>query len=327
MLFSCVEAINAEYVLFDGDKLNITKSINPKAGLICYDFLNLKNFDGFAYDVKVIHKLLGHKFLNFEELISLFCDKEKIDIYIGLRNCIAANIKSYKIAKIDISKFGICETISEDLVKRFYSIRLSLIQDLYTKAYSNNNFDSVMCFYEHFFRFMKTIKKVQERPIRIKLENILDKTNNWFNFIEEHTREGYAKLDFDIVGTKNGRLAHKKKTFNIFTLPKEFRKAIVADEDCVICHIDYVAFQPRIAIFLSDNKSLKEKVEQIDDLYSIFEGARDENKIALISWMYSGNAQNEQFNNKLSAILQLRQTIYSEALKHGSVKNIHERPL
>ena len=65
MLVDCAESVNSEYALFNGLDLEFTESTENKKSFICYDFFNLRNCDNFAYDVKVIHRLLGRKSLVF----------------------------------------------------------------------------------------------------------------------------------------------------------------------------------------------------------------------------------------------------------------------
>lgn len=327
---SYVDYINGIFVTKTGENelnfllLDNLGSINKEK--VCYDFFKFDGFDDFCVDLKVIFGLLGYKFEDLQELLSLF----NIDVkkYTELFNKVVSHLQSYGVTKIDVANISILHLMDESLVKSFYEEKLLLIEGLHQIAKSDNCFERLMKFYSgHLFEFMKCIKDLQAKPIKVDLSAI-QKDDNHFNSIKRSvTNDGYAKLSFDIAKSKNGRLSTRRGSFNIFTLSKDLRKCIVAEEGFSLCHIDYVSFQPRIAIFLCDDEQFKNKFKNVSDLYSEFNGDRSDNKLALISWLFS-NQPNEQFDKKMSSILTLRETIYNNnKLNNSRMENIYGRPL
>lgn len=93
-----------------------------------------------------------------------------------------------------------------------------------------------------------------------------------------------------------------------------------------IMQADFKSFQPRLAIFCTTDEAFKSKFKNIEDIYSVFPGDREENKLAFISWMFS-NRKDAVFDKEAEAILSLRSQLYSMSNKDGFLFNKFNRPI
>jgi len=217
---------------------------------VCFDYLNLlKNFgDKFnnVCDIKTIYQLKGLKFDNLIDLSRCVLGQDRIQKYVEVSDKVLAHINSYKIAKIDYRKFGEEALLPPSLLAALYSERATVIMDLYRKFYDNKScgYDCKIEEYysKHFVGSIKSLHEISLEPINIDLESIKDDNSHQAKSIRRNTIENKLKLEFNPVGAKTGRLAFKRKTANIYGLPRETRSCIAASEDCKIVQLDFKSF-------------------------------------------------------------------------------------
>lgn len=261
---------------------------------VLYDLAETTQLPEFAYDVKILYQLLGHKFSSFEELCRQCFDGETYEPHNKQIKLIRAHLRSYHECKININQRPFEDIIPQRVLADYSDTRKQLIDKLYYR-FTN---DDVLAFYHLFFP-------------RIKVLHNISKSLN---------------LKFNFVGSKNGRLTCKRKTFNPYSLPKKERSCIKARPGYHICEYDLKSSQPRVAIFSTFDSAFKERFRQVDDIYACFPGDRQHNKIAFLKWMY-GSEGSAQFDNLAKPIKELRSTISFDAHKCGIIHNRFRRPL
>ena len=299
---------------------------NSENVVICYDVLKLfpyVNDDIFCKDIKVIYELLGYKFENFIDLSLKAIGRQKTQEYINLSEKLNAHIKSYECCKINICQYSIFNLFPEKLIVDFYKQRALICGQLYVKALKNLE---VFDFYKSFYPILKTFHVISKSPISVNLEAIKKETNHFADLFRKKCKDGQCYLKFHPVGAKTGRVSFQKGSVNPYIIPKDLRKAIVSPYDFKLIQIDFKSFQPRLAIFSTEDKSFKKKFDGIEDIYSVFAGDREKNKISFISWMFSNN-RNELFEKEAKAIMELRNSLHCQAIKSRILVNKFGRPL
>lgn len=297
---------SSEFFLFnliDGTIVRKTKKDNiDEKELYGFNLYKLYNFFGqnipYIKDLQSLNGLQLNKIDSVEELF------EK-DISEGFERCkqkINAYIKSFTVCKIPTSNFTIEQLVPEQVLEKYYQQKLMCVKN----TIQNKTFDkSVIDFYESKFQELKSIVDLSKNNIIINNEK--------------------SKLSYQIFGSKNSRLSIKKNNFNIFNIPKEKRDCIKAPPGFTLCQIDFKSFQPRLALSIFGDESIKQKLRENDDIYSLFDGDREVNKIELISWMFS-NRKNEKFDTSLSFIKKSRAILHEQS-KSGMLLNFFNRPL
>lgn len=285
---------------------------------ICFDAfktMDVFNFKfKFLYDVKVLYELAGWRFRNLIGLGTQVLGEGRMRKYTDLSDRVNAHIRSYSVAKIDYKVFSSEELFPEGLIEDLYRERSMIIMELFKRF----DVEEVRDFYEkRFFDVIKHLHFTSLKPINLSTSSLENSTH----FAKTLKAQGdEVRLKFNAVGAKTGRLSFKKGSLNLYNLPRPMRKYIVAPDGYDIVQFDYKSFQPRLAIFSTQEEDFKNKFENIDDIYSVFPGDREKNKISFLAWMFSLR-KDELFEEHASPIQDLRTKLFYEAKKSGRLLN------
>ena len=302
------------------DTCQFLTEISKNYILLSYKFSNEYNL--FYFDISVLCELKNIKHNNLNELFSFIFSDSEISKYNTLIEKIKAHFRSYRISKIDISKLSKTKILPLDLLENLYLERSKLIIKLYTKIYDSD----VIKFYESFFDKMIILKSISKNKIHIDLNIIHNNNDHYSQSIKKFTNKSLTFLSFNPVGAKTGRISFYKNSINIYTLPKVLRKSFVAPQTFKIVQFDFKSFQPRLAIFNTSNKEFQNKFKNVLDIYSVFPGDREQNKISFLTWMYSNN-RHDIFDREAFPVSELKQNVYKESINQGKIKNVFNRVL
>ena len=317
-------------ITYDPRMGNLSWNFLEQGTNICFDVTRIfdafGNFNSlFVHDVKMLYELRGKKFDTLVELVDLVLGSSFSEKYTNLATKVKAHSTSYRIAKIDTTAWNDCALIPHDLFYDFYKERAKLILELY-RRHCEDRCAEVDEFYKSLYQSALILENVASQQIDIVLKALDGKTGHHVGVIKKNTFDGKAHLHFHLVGAKTGRLAFKKGTINIYGLPKDLRSCIVAPQDCSIVEFDLKSAQPRLAIMSTMDEDFKIKFRDIRDIYSVFPGDRQKNKIDFLTWMYSNN-KNEMFEKEAYPICTLRDELYIQARNTGKVANRFGRVL
>jgi hypothetical protein len=271
--------------------------------LYCYDLYKFYDFfDDFfpqqLLDIQSLYGLMLQKTDSIEELfdsdsdIEYFKDKQRINNH----------FKTYSLTRIDYSKFPVDKLVPNFLFESCIKNKILAIKKLLKEPIE----ESVLDYFQTNYSCIKSVIKLSKKPIFTS-----DKTNPKIT------------LRYNIFGAKNSRMTIKHGYFNLYNIAKEKRDYIIAPPDFEIFQFDFKAFQPRIALSVFGDDNLKKELNDTKDIYSLFEGDREENKIELISWMFS-NRINKKFDEKLSCIKETKESLHKQ---NQIIKNYFGRPL
>lgn len=294
---------NKDFYLFNLTSSEITKTQPcnlPEGKFYCFDLY--KAFSIFKDNLPLIYDfqmLYGIHLNKVEQLDSLF---EKENRYFEYKSKLNAHMKSYSSCKINVSSFSLEKLIPKELLYEFNKHKLNSICNLL----NNSNLPKeVYEFYTNNYDSIKAILSTSKNKV------IIDSKE--------------TRLFYNMFGSKNSRLTIKKNSFNIYNLQKEKRNNIRPRDNYIFAQFDFKSFQPRLAIAIFGNETIKKELEEKQDIYSLFEGSREENKLELISWMFS-NRKNDKFEKKLNFIKDARRELWTKS-KKGMLLNYFCRPL
>lgn len=281
--------------------------------MIDYDIFHLgQSDDEIWHDVKILFDLENQDTDNFTKLANSVLGSERTKKYRDLSAQAEAHFRSYKVAGIDASAYPLKKCMPTFLLGEAQKERQELIKDLFEAAKEKE-------FYNTLFPVLKALRQISSKPVCIDLQAIADDNSHYSSLLRRKTNQNNElSLYFNPVGAKTGRLSFVRGTVNVYILPKELRKAIIAPPDYQIVQLDFKSFQPRLAIFCTDSSDFKNKFNDIEDIYSVFPGVREENKLSFISWMFS-KRKIDLFEKEASPILDLRKKLYSEANRCGKL--------
>lgn len=261
---------------------------------LVYDISTLDNLSSFCYDVKILYQLKGDKVKSFTDLCHACLASWEAEDYHRSCQKIKAQLRSYCQCGISVEEFFMQELMPKGVLERMELEKQKLVDRLFYR-FSN---EQIIAFYERFFTKLQCLHRISKN----------------------------LNLKFNFVGTKTGRLSFQHNTFNPYVLPKEKRDCIRARAGYKIYEFDLKSSQPRIAIFSTFDDRFKADFDH-EDIYSIFAGNRDDNKISFLRWMYSSSyAADDRFGKVASPIKELRTRVFEQSL-NGCVRNQFGRPL
>lgn len=317
--------------LNDSDDSSLEKYFNNQYLHVCFDALKIMRVFDFKFpylrDVKVLYQLNGYSFHSLIDLGTQVFNEERMVKYQELSERVKAHLNSYRVAKIDHSRFLESTLLPPDLVDDLYRERAAIILDLYREFIENDENVEVMSFYHAvMYENIQALHTISQEPLLIDLDSISEATSHYAEAVRRNTQDGKAFLRFNAVGAKTGRLSFKKGTINLYSLPRSLRQCVVAPRNYSITQFDFKSFQPRLAVFSTGDEDFKNRFRNIDDIYSIFPGDREKNKIGFLAWMFS-QKKNEMFEKEALPIYDMRNKLYFQAKRDGKVVNMFGRVL
>jgi hypothetical protein len=278
---------------------------------------------GFIYDVETLYKLAGYEFRDLIHLGEQVFGEARLYRFRDLSSRIGAHLKSFREVNIDVSKYSEDQLIPAELIEKFYGERASVIFDLFLEMKDQ---DAIDFYKKEMFKNLVTLHAISREPLNIDFSAIDGLRAHHVGSVKNHTVDGKLNLKFNPVGAKTGRLGFKRGTVNVYGMQKAVRKCIVAEPDTQIYQFDFKSFQPRLAIFSTDDEKFKDRFRNVDDIYSLFPGERSTIKISFIAWMFS-NMKNELFGEEAAPIQDLRNKLFREVEKTGRLINRFGRVL
>ena len=215
---------------------------------------------------------------------------------------IDAQLRSYQIAGIDISKYNLSDLFpNKQQFLDFETQRNEKLNFLFQEIKDPD----VLSFYEKFKPFVDILEnKINNQKLNTDL------TPN--------------KIAFNPTGSKDGRLSIKKGYLNIYSLSKEDRHLIRCSPEHRFVQFDYRSFQPRLAIFLTEDEQFKKKFTHKEDIYDTPGIEREQQKLNFFRIMF-GIETSEQL--QLRPIFDLRQQIYKEISTKEKIISPFGRPI
>ena len=191
-----------------------------------------------------------------------------------------AHKKAFETCRIKTN--NLCELLPEELVVEYYSL-LNMATENYVKK------NKVSSFHTHLSSVASLLERIKKQKINLDFGNI-DQTvlNNSRNKrviskIENNPRY----IDYDLNGSRTGRLTTKPSSIPVLTLKKELRGIIKPTND-IFAEFDFNAAEARVLLALSNNEQPDQDIHDWN-IKNVFEGAgtRTEAKQRFFAWLYN----------------------------------------
>lgn len=215
-----------------------------------------------------------------------------------------ALLKSFQVCGIDLSKISVYQNpfVDSEFCQEFNKQK----DEFCIRQLENIKDQDVLIFYDRFLPFVKI------------LENKIN--NNTLNTSHFETN----KIAFHPTGTKDGRLSSVSGLLNVYSVSKEDRHHIKSDPSFRFVQFDYRNFQPRLAIFLTDDQHFRERFLSLEDIYSTGNLSREEQKLLFFRTMYGIDSPQE---SSLMPIFKLRKKLFQDIKNKGKILNLFGRPI
>ena len=192
----------------------------------------------------------------------------------------AAHKKALETCRIKTN--NLCELLPEELIVEYYSL-LNTATENYVKK------NDVSSFHTHLSSVASLLERIKKQKVNLDFGNIdlaiLNSPRNKrvISKIENNPRY----IDYDLNGSRTGRLTTKPNSIPVLTLKKELRGAIKPTND-IFAEFDFNAAEARVLLALSNNEQPDQDIHDWN-IKNVFEGAgtRTEAKQRFFAWLYN----------------------------------------
>ncbi len=207
--------------------------------------------------------------------------------------------------------------LPESLIKEYYSFLNKA-----TKAFVEKN--KVNSFNMHVSRVASLIEKIKRQRVRVNFKNLLEEEdkNPRNKRVLKKIKEGKRVIDYDVLGSRTGRLTNKSGSIPILTLKKELRSIIEPQND-LFAEFDYNAAEARVLLALCGVEQPQDDIHDWN-IQNVFRGlgTREEAKVRLFSWLYNPNSDDRLLNRTYD-----RKKVLKKYYDGKAVKNIFGREI
>ena len=118
-------------------------------------------------------------------------------------------------ARVDLNENCFYDLVPENFIKDFCEIKDKITTYVFDKYEKPKNYDFLIDLQE-------IISDIKVKPLNLNFSNFKLKHKNWHYKLTKSR----PYVDYNMFGTKTGRLTTKKLSFPILTMPKEYRNII-----------------------------------------------------------------------------------------------------
>ncbi len=192
-----------------------------------------------------------------------------------------AFLRSFNISKVDLNENCFYDLVPERFLLEFYDIKNEITKSVFEDYERPQNYDFL-------YNLSRILKEIKQRKINFDLQQLRrDAHSIKARNLVKKVAAGRLYCDYNIFGTKTGRLACNPNTFPILNLGKEFRRYIKPKNQCFV-ELDFNAFELRVLLYLLDKDQPDIDLHQWN-IENVYRGllSRDEAKKRIFSWLYN----------------------------------------
>ena len=245
------------------------------------------------------------------------CPEHLIDQLLRYEKKMNAYKKSFEIAKINFRDHCFFDLVPHDFLVAFLDLK-NLITKHVFETYEKPEV------YDHLVAVEKLLYKIRYQELNL---NTQDARGLFTNSRNRHTAQkilsGKQYIDYNIFGTRTGRLSTYPGSFPILTMPKEMR-ALVKPHNNWFISLDYNGAEARTVLALLGEKQPPGDVHEWN-VANVFRDkgveSRESAKTFFFSWLYNPES------NKIEESFYDREALLNSYYKDGAIRTIFDRQI
>ena len=202
-------------------------------------------------------------------------------------NKIKAHFKSFGVAKINFDDVCFFDLVPAKHLCHYFQIKNEVCEWVFENYEKPKN-------YSFFHEAYLTTQDIAKNTVNINLHKLYNlaktdiKAKNLLKWMQDNP---YPNVDYNLFGTKTGRLTTKPGSFPIMNLKKELKPVVEPKWDCFL-ELDFNAAEIRTLLSLSGESQPQGDIHEWHK-QNIFkeELSRDEAKQRFFAWLYNPNSQ------------------------------------
>lgn len=232
------------------------------------------------------------QFLCLERDIGLACPDHLSEDWSRVNKVMDAVKKSLMTAKVDCVSNCIYELIPEHILLDFYGVKNRITRHV-IKLHEKT------AVYDHLIETSKMLLDIKKRTVNIDVKNLKaslgpTKVNRFYKKLKKTK----MVVDYDIFGTKTGRLTCKRGTFPILNLDKDLREFVIPSNDLFL-ELDINGAELRAMLFLLEKEQPDLDIHDWNQT-KVFKGTitREEAKKRVFAWLYNDESKDTALNGE-----------------------------
>lgn len=202
-----------------------------------------------------------------------------------------AFLRSFALAKVSLEDNCFFDLVPIRFLVEYCELKNQITQHVFDTFPRPEN-------YEFLSDLLKVLVEIKHKKLNIDLSSIRNKMlKPNVRTLVKTIRKSKPYIDYDIFGTKTGRLTTKKKSFPILTMNKECRSILKPKNDLFL-ELDYNAAEVRTILALLNIEQPTDDLHEVHRV-DIFKGKinREEAKKKTFEWLYNPNNRNDKFES------------------------------
>jgi len=220
--------------------------------------------------------------------------------------------KSFVHAKVNLNDNCFFDLVPYQFLKDFCEVKCKIIDQVIESKTKPENYDFLL-------ELDKFSSQIADQELNVHVEKLKDslydvRARNLYNKILKISK----KVEYNIFGSKTGRLTTKKDTFPILNLDSKYRSILEPKND-VFVELDFNAAEVRTLLALSEQDQPKEDIHSWNA--KKFNITREEAKQEIFAWLYGSSKVDSSKYEKFFNLDKIKEKFYNGV----NVKNMYGR--
>lgn len=230
-----------------------------------------------------------------------------------ISNRMMAYHRSFTEAKISLRQNCFFDLVPERYLLIYYDLRNQITEHVFNTFKKPENYDIIL-------GMTKMATQIRHQNLNTNLDGVTI-TPKLRDFLKKNDPSS-AYINYNIHGTKTGRLSTMNGSFPILTMKKEFRSIIKPTNDCFL-ELDFNAAELRTVLALNgqEQPSMDLHDWNVKNIYRGL-GTREQAKKRVFAWLYNPNSEDKLTNRYYD-----RGLVKDRFFSNGKVKTVFDREI
>ena len=267
------------------------------------------NYSGFLKDRKIEYAKIYCGGKSLDDV----CPAHLKEEWDKISNRMMAYHRSFTEAKISLRQNCFFDLIPERYLLVYYDLRNQITEHVFNTFEKPENYDLIL-------GMTKVAAQIKHQDLNINLDGVTI-TPKLRDFLKKND-PSCAYINYNIYGTKTGRLSTMNGSFPILTMKKDLRSIIKPTNDCFL-ELDFNAAELRTVLALNGQEQPSMDLHEwnVKNIYRGL-GTREQAKKRVFAWLYNPNSEDKLTNRYYD-----RGLVKDRFFSDGKVKTIFNREI
>lgn len=213
--------------------------------------------------------------------LSEACPEELRGEFLKISDKLKAFLRSFHVAKVSLDDNCFYDLVPEKFLLQYFDLKSKITKHVFENYEKPSN-------YEFLSELDKLLVGISLQKINIdkpEFKKLYGSTG--FRTVFNALRDQRDKVEYNLFGTKTGRLSTSSNSFPILTLKKDFRKILKPQNDWFV-EVDFNAAELRTLLALSGRSQPNIDIHEWN-IENVYRGSvtREEAKKKIFAWLYN----------------------------------------